>query len=309
MGWTLNPYQGCSHRCTFCYVRGFERRAGRPTDGRYGQQVRIKTGIVELLRRELARGRGEGGVTIGTATDPYQPAEGKYRLTRGCIEALGEARQPISIITRGPMIVRDIDVLVAAAKRTQVLVSVSIPTVDEGLWHATEPGTAPPSSRLRAVRMLIDAGIETNVALAPLLPDVSDTVESIRDVLAAAKDAGACGTWISMLNLRPGVREHFMGEFAQSHPELVPMYERLYSRPYLRPAEDLRRVEIVRREVEAADIYDRRDSTIRVEPPEPPLSLFDTDAFATTPAPNAPTKPPGRTPLRTASPTYVGGSY
>ncbi|MCW2924850.1 MAG: radical protein [Thermoleophilia bacterium] len=274
-GWTLNPYTGCSHRCTFCYVRAFEVRAGRPSDGRYGQDVRVKVGLVEQLRRELARGKGEGGVTIGTATDPYQPAEGRYRLTRECIRALGEARVPISIITRGPLVVRDLDVLAEAAARTRVLVNVSIPTVDEALWRATEPGTAPPRSRLRAVRMLADAGIETNVALAPLLPDVSDTAESVRAVSEAVRAAGASGIWICTLSLRPGVREHFMGEFARTHPGLVPMYERLYGRPYLQRDEDVRRVSAARREAEAAGLVDRGDATIRVPPPPPALTLFD----------------------------------
>src|SRR3989442_11025006 len=111
-GWSLNPYMGCAHRCTFCYVRAFERRADRPSDDRYGRSVRVKTNVVEVLRRELARRswRGEG-VAVGAATDPYQPAEGRYRLTRGCIEAFTEAANLFSLITRGPLIVRDLDVL------------------------------------------------------------------------------------------------------------------------------------------------------------------------------------------------------
>src|SRR5215475_1444195 len=110
--WSLNPYMGCAHQCTFCYVRAFERRADRPSDDRYGQSIRVKSNVVEVLRRELARRswRGEG-VVIGAATDPYQPAEGRFRLTRGSIQALAEARNPLSIITRGPMIIRDLDVL------------------------------------------------------------------------------------------------------------------------------------------------------------------------------------------------------
>src|SRR5204862_5877748 len=123
-GWSLNPYMGCVHRCTFCYVRAYDRRAERPSDDRYGRSIRVKTNVAEVLRRELARPswRGEP-VAVGAATDPYQPAEGRYRLTRGCLEALAEARTPFTVITRGPMIVRDLDVLQEAARRAKVAVN------------------------------------------------------------------------------------------------------------------------------------------------------------------------------------------
>src|SRR6266513_287417 len=124
--WSLNPYTGCAHRCTFCFVRAFELRADRPFDDRYGTSIRVKTNIAEVLDRELARPRWEHEpVAIGAATDPYQPAEGRYRLTRACIEALRDASNPFSIITRGPLIVRDVDVLAEAARRGQVSVTVS----------------------------------------------------------------------------------------------------------------------------------------------------------------------------------------
>ena len=162
--WSLNPYTGCVHRCTFCYVRGFELRADRPADDRYGRTVRVKPNIADVLRRELSRrswAREE--VTIGAATDPYQPGEGRYRLTRACVVELAHARTPISIITRGPMIWRDVDVLQDAAVRAEVSVNVSVPTLDDRVWRTTEPGTAPPRSRLEVVRRLVAAGIRTNV--------------------------------------------------------------------------------------------------------------------------------------------------
>ena len=169
--WSLNPYMGCVHRCTFCYVRAFERRADRPSDDRYGTSIRVKVNVADVLRRELARPSwARECVAIGAATDPYQPAEGRYRLTRACIEALGEARTPFSIITRGPMIVRDVDVLVEAARRASVSVTFSIPTLDEDVWRKTEPSTAHPRQRLRAVAKLVDAGIRTGVGMAPVLP-------------------------------------------------------------------------------------------------------------------------------------------
>src|SRR5687768_12554736 len=159
-GWSLNPYMGCVHRCTFCYVRHFERRAERPSDDRYGTSIRVKTNVAEVLRNELGRPSWKGeGVAIGAATDPYQPAEGKYKLTRACIEVLAAASNPFSLITRGPMIVRDLDVLTDGAKRAQVSITFSIPTLDEEVWRKTEPSTAHPRQRLRAVRELVDAGI------------------------------------------------------------------------------------------------------------------------------------------------------
>src|SRR3954452_21162561 len=143
--WSMNPYMGCVHRCTFCYVRAFERRADRPSDERYGTSIRVKVNIPDVLRAELARASWKGdGVAIGAATDPYQPAEGRYRLTRRCLEILSHAANPFAIITRGPLIVRDLDVLVEAAQRADVSVTFSVPTVDDDVWRTTEPGTAPP---------------------------------------------------------------------------------------------------------------------------------------------------------------------
>src|SRR5712692_4431021 len=175
--WSLNPYMGCAHRCTFCYVRAFEERADRPGDERYGSVVRVKTNVVEVLRRELARSSWRRDpVAVGAATDPYQPAEGRYRLTRGCIEVFAEAKNPFSLITRGPMVVRDIDVLQEAARRAEVGVNFSIPTLDSEAWRKTEPGTAPPRQRLRALKALVDAGIDAGVGLAPILPGISEVV-------------------------------------------------------------------------------------------------------------------------------------
>jgi DNA repair photolyase len=237
--WSLNPYMGCAHRCTFCYVRAFERRADRPSDDRYGTSIRVKMNVADVLRRELARPSWErDGVAIGAATDPYQPAEGRYRLTRACIEALAEARNPFSIITRGPMIVRDIDVLVEAAKRASGSVTFSIPTLDDDVWRKTEPSTAHPRQRLKAVSKLIDAGIKTGVGMAPILPGISDHPEQLAEVVKGAREAGATGVWTNLLFLRPGTREHFLEHLAQGWPELVPHYEELYKgRAYLGSAE------------------------------------------------------------------------
>jgi DNA repair photolyase len=233
--WSLNPYMGCAHRCTFCYVRAFERRADRPSGEAYGRSIRVKTNVAEVLARELARRswRGES-LAIGAATDPYQPAEGRYRLTRGCLEALAEAANPFGIITRGPMIVRDLDILVEAARRADVSVTFSVPTLDPDIWRLTEPGTPPPRQRLRALRTLVDAGIRAGVGVAPILPGLSDRPELLDDVVKAARDAGAVSLWANVPYLRPGTREHFLDQLARDWPELLPRYERLYAgRAYL----------------------------------------------------------------------------
>ena len=194
--WSLNPYMGCAHRCTFCYVRAFEARADRPWGDRYGASIRVKTNVAEVLRRELARASWQyEPVAIGAATDPYQPAEGRYRLTRACIEAFAAAGSPFSIITRGPLIVRDVDVLAEASQRADVSVTFSVPTVDDDVWRTTEPGTAPPRQRLRALKVLVEAGVRASVGMAPLLPGLSDHPRSLERVVVAAREAGACGIW------------------------------------------------------------------------------------------------------------------
>jgi DNA repair photolyase len=237
--WSLNPYMGCVHRCTFCYVRAFELRADRPFDDRYGRSIRVKTNVAEVLRRELARPSWQQEtIAIGAATDPYQPAEGRYRLTRACIEALRDAANSFSIITRGPLIVRDVDVLAEAARRGQVSVTFSVPTLDDEVWRRTEPGTAHPRQRLRALKTLVDAGISASVGMAPILPGLSDKPELLEEVVREAREAGACGVWANLLHLKPGTREHFLTALAEDYPEQLPAYERLYARrAYLGAAE------------------------------------------------------------------------
>ena len=228
--WSLNPYMGCEHRCTFCYVRAFERRADRPSDDRYGRTIRVKTNVAQVLRHELGRRtwRREG-VAIGAATDPYQPAEGTYRLTRGCLQVFADFANPAGLITRGPMIVRDIDVLTSLARRASLGVNFSIPTLDDEVWRRTEPGTAHPRQRLAAISRLVAAGIKASVGMAPILPGLSDRPEQLEAVVKAAREAGACGVWANLLYLRPGTREHFMEGLARHWPELVPRYLKLYA--------------------------------------------------------------------------------
>jgi DNA repair photolyase len=233
----------------------------------------VKTNVAEVLRRELARASWEREpVAIGAATDPYQPAEGRYRLTRGCIEALADAANPFAIITRGPLIVRDLDVLAAAARTADVSVTFSIPTLDLDIWRRTEPGTAPPQQRLRALERLVDAGIRTGVGMAPILPGLTDRPELLADVVRAARSAGATGIWSNLLYLKPGTREHFLDALERDWPELLPEYERLYARRAYLPAEETRPVrEQVRALARSHGIRDRR--RVRLEPPPEPEQL------------------------------------
>ncbi|MBD0330183.1 MAG: radical SAM protein [Thermoleophilia bacterium] len=269
--WSLNPYMGCVHQCTFCYVRAFELRADRPPDDRYGQSIRVKVNVADVLARELARpGWTYEPVAVGAATDPYQPAEGRYRLTRRCLETLARASNPFSLITRGPLVVRDVDVLQEAARRAEVSVNFSVPTLDEEVWRRTEPGTAPPRQRLRALKRLVDAGIRAGVGMAPILPGLSDRPEQLAEVVKAAREAGATHLWANVLFLRPGTREHFLAALAHDWPEELERYERLYAgRAYL--GNDVRRpvqqqVDELRRHFAIADR--RRAPLAPAGPPE-----------------------------------------
>ena len=272
--WSLNPYTGCAHRCTFCYVRHFEQRAARPSDDRYGWSIRVKPNVAEVLRRELARSSWHGEeVALGTATDPYQPAEGRFRLTRACIEALAASGTPFSIVTRGPLVVRDVDVLVEAAREVAVRVYVSLPTLDERVWRTTEPGTAPPASRLRAIRALADAGLEVGVGIAPILPGLSDAPERLEATVREARAAGARTIWASVVHLRPGAREHFLEALARDWPEHVDRYEALFAtRAYLPAAVASAITEPARRarvELRSA----RRPSTVHPAPRQLALAI------------------------------------
>jgi len=271
--WSLNPYTGCVHRCTFCYVRAFELRADRPADDRYGRSIRVKVNVAEVLARELARPSWQGEqIAIGAATDPYQPAEGRYRLTRACIEVLARARSPFGIITRGPLIVRDVDVLAEASRRTEVSVMFSVPTIDPVVWRTTEPGTAPPRQRLRALSKLVGAGIKASVGMAPILPGLSDRPEQLAEVVKAVRAAGATSVWANLLYLKPGTKEHFLEALARDWPEELERYEQLYARRAYLPSTE---VDPVRHQVRSLarehGVRDRRKQPLT--PPPEPLQL------------------------------------
>ncbi|HEY8643425.1 MAG TPA: radical SAM protein [Candidatus Dormibacteraeota bacterium] len=274
--WSLNPYMGCEHRCTFCYVRAFEKRADRPSDDRYGRTIRVKTNVAQVLRQELGRRSWKReGVAIGAATDPYQPAEGTYRLTRACLQVFADFANPAGLITRGPMIVRDIDVLTTLSRRASFSVNFSIPTLDEEVWRRTEPGTAHPRQRLRAIEKLVLAGIRTGVGMAPILPGLSDRPEQLEEVVRAARAAGAAHIWANVLYLRPGTREHFLESLGKHWPELLPHYLDLYAgRAYL-PDSRVRPVQKeVRRLGDAHGVGARPERFLEPAPEPQQLSLL-----------------------------------
>jgi DNA repair photolyase len=231
--WTINPYRGCSHSCSYCFARPthtyLDMNAGRD----FESKIVVKVNSPDVLRRQLAakRWRGEH-IAMGTNTDPYQRAEGRYRLMPGIIRALIDYRNPFSILTKGTLILRDRELLTEAAEVTSVSAAFSIGTLDEAAWRSSEPGTPHPRKRIEAVAALNDAGIPCGVLMAPILPGITDRPDQLREVVRAAIDAGATHVSPIMLHLRPGVREEFMPWLAERYPDLVLRYERMYARPY-----------------------------------------------------------------------------
>ena len=229
--WSLNPYTGCVHRCTFCYVRSFELRADRPADDRYGRTIRVKVNIAEVLRRELASPRWDGEqVAMGTATDPYQHCEGRYRLTRGVVEAFADFGNPLSMLTKSTMIVRDLDVYRRLAEAAEVTVSMSVGMLDEEVRRVVEPGTPPGRKRLEVLGRFAEAGIRTGVLVAPILPGLTDDDEHLDEVLAACAEIGVAYASPIVLHVRPGIRDHFMPWVRRSYPWLSPRYVELYGK-------------------------------------------------------------------------------
>ena len=228
--YTINAYRGCSHACTYCFARPTHDYLGLGIGEDFDRKIVVKINAVERVAAEVRSHRWSGEhIAMGTNTDPYQKAEGKYHLTRGIIEVLAEARNPFSILTKSTLVLRDLDVLVAAAKRTSVRLNFSVGTLDRAVWRLTEPGTPRPDKRVEAVKRLNDAGVECGVLMGPVLPGLSDSTEQLREVVEACVTAGAVSISAIALHLRPGVREHYLATLAKSRPELIRLYEQRFT--------------------------------------------------------------------------------
>jgi DNA repair photolyase len=231
--WTLNPYRGCTHACHYCFARRYQTQFELGSDDEFSSLIFVKTNFVDVLQRELASPKWTRQLAaLGTATDPYQPIEGHYKISRRTLQALLEGRTPVGIVTKGPMIVRDIDVLQDLTAGPGATVYLSVPSVDEDVWRALEPGTAHPMQRLRAVRLLVDAGIQAGVLMNPLVPGFSTAPAKLEMTMKAIADHGARFVGSNVLFLEGGTRDHFMKFLGAEFPAFVDQYERMYPRKY-----------------------------------------------------------------------------
>jgi DNA repair photolyase len=237
--YTINVYRGCSHACAYCFARPTHEYLGLNIGEDFERRIVVKVNAVERLQAEVAARRWAGHhIAMGTNTDPYQRCEGKYHLTQGVIKVLSEAANPFSILTKSTLILRDLDLLAAAAEKASVRANLSIGTLDEDVWRLTEPGTPHPRRRVDAVRRLNDAGVPCGVLIGPVIPGLSDGPEQLREVVDACAEAGAVTISAVALHLRPGVREHYLSWLASARPDLVELYRQRYGdRSYLPKAE------------------------------------------------------------------------
>jgi len=228
-GWTINPYRGCSHACVYCFARPSHQYLDLDAGADFDSQLIVKINVAEVLRKELARPSWEReSVALGTNTDPYQRAEGRYRLMPGIIDALAESGTPFSILTKGSLMRRDLPRLADAAKAVPVSLAMSIAIFDDELQQTVEPGTPTTTARLATVTAAAEAGFELAVFMMPILPFLTDSYEHLDGALARIKAAGATSVTYSAMHLRPGVKEWFARWLNTHHPELTPRYRRLY---------------------------------------------------------------------------------
>jgi DNA repair photolyase len=228
--WSLNPYRGCVHGCHYCYARATHPYLGLNADDDFATKIIVKSNMPEVLRQELGRRSWtRERVAIGTATDAYQPCEGRYRLTRRCLQALRDADTPVSIVTKSTLVLRDLDLLCDLARGPGATVYFTITTLEDALWRRIEPGTPPPRKRLEVLRRLSESGVRCGVFLAPILPGITDSPESIEAVAAAAKTHGAASFGSAVLRLATQVKEHYLAFVSETFPDLLPRYERAYA--------------------------------------------------------------------------------
>jgi DNA repair photolyase len=246
--YTVNPYRGCSHACTYCFARPTHEYLGLGIGEDFERRIVVKINAVERLRAELRAARWGGElIAMGTNTDPYQHAEGKYHLTRGIVSVLSEARNPFSILTKSTLILRDADLVAAAAARTNVAVNFSVGTLDRDAWRLTEPGTPPPDKRIEALRRLVEAGVSCGVLVAPVLPGLTDSEDQLRAVVEACAAAGASSIHGVALHLRGTVRGHYLEWLGGVRPDLAVLYRERFRRGAYQPqAEQDRIAEVIR---------------------------------------------------------------
>jgi DNA repair photolyase len=266
--WTINPFRGCTHACKFCFARPthtyLDFNAGRD----FEREIVVKVNAPELLRAELARPSWKGEhVALGTNTDPYQWVEGRYKLMPGIWEAMRDAANPCSVLTKSPLLLRDLDLMKEIAARTEFGAALSVPTLDERAWRATEPHTPNPRARLEAVAELTRAGIRTGVLVAPLMPGINDAPEQVAPILELAAEAGAAFIAGIALHLRGEVRGLFFEWLREHRPDLIPRYEQLYRRGAYMPVQERERLG---RLVKGPDVEPRLRLRGRSAPPERP---------------------------------------
>jgi DNA repair photolyase len=231
--WTLNPYRGCTHACHYCFARRYQTQFELGPDDHFSSFILVKINLVEVLTKELDKPSWtREQVAVGTATDPYQPIEGHYKLTRRSLAALLAGRTPIGLVTKGPMVVRDADLLADLGRSAGCTVYMSVPSVDEEAWRALEPGTAHPLQRLRAVRKLRDAGVNAGVLMAPVVPGFTTHPAKLEATIKAIADHGAAFMGANIMYLKGGTKDHFMRFLEREFPSLVVGYNRLYAGAY-----------------------------------------------------------------------------
>jgi DNA repair photolyase len=241
--WTINPYRGCSHACAYCFARPTHKYLDFNPGRDFEREIVVKVNAPEVLRVELARASWKREhVALGTNTDPYQWVEGRYKLMVGIWEALRDAANPCSVLTKSPLLLRDLPLMLEIAERASFSACLSIPTLDEKAWRATEPHTPSPRARLEAVAELNAAGIPTGVLVAPLMPGINDAPHQVEPLLKLAAEAGAKNVAGIALHLRGEVRTVFMDWLRSQRPDLVPRYEELYRRRAYAPREERERL-------------------------------------------------------------------
>jgi DNA repair photolyase len=241
--WSANPYRGCAHACTYCYARKYFARMGRDIGAGFDQEVEVRTNFAHVLRRELERRPDRESIAFGTATDPYQPIEGRYALMRASLEAVLDHPSPLSIVTKGTLVVRDRDVLARLSRHTDVTVIFSVCTLDTALWRNIEPATPHPLQRMRALRALRDAGVHAGILLAPILPGLTDDDATLDAVLGAAAASGAAFVIPSVLNLDHQIKDFVLDKVRRHAPEVADRWHADYPGSHPKAA--------VRKEVDA----------------------------------------------------------